>query len=241
LLRRRNQVQSSSPVPMHYASHPEAYDSPVSSVQLTPPPPLFLPGSQSSQGTVISWPSSQPRVAISRATSRASSRASNASSQGGVVRTRRGQIRPGEDVLHNLRKVDTSKSNFRLSAKVYWLTYSQIGETPNSALDDKIAFWGARIKGVLCVFSLLPLLIAWYIVWMAAEEHYQDGGRHWHVYINFHIALRSRDKKFFDVAGLHPNIQTTPNSKLDQINFWNYLHKEAYNAWGTWEGPSTTK
>ena len=78
-------------------------------------------------------------------------------------------------------------------------------------------------------------------MWRAAEEHHLDGGRHWHCYVAFHEVFRKRGGDAFDVAGIHPNIQTSKNTPLDQLKMWNYLHKEGYNSWGPWEGPSSSK
>ena len=73
--------------------------------------------------------------------------------------------------------------------------------------------------------------------WLGAEEHHQDGGRHWHAFIQFNTAYRGRDPRAFDVGDLHPNIKSSKGTKTDLLRMWQYLHKEGYTTFGTWEGP----
>jgi len=42
------------------------------------------------------------------------------------------------------------------------------------------------------------------------------------------------------VDGVHPNIRSSPGTKLDLTRMWNYLRKEGYTNFGTWEGPSSS-
>ena len=88
---------------------------------------------------MIEW--SQSRN-VSRVGSRASSRTASRAS------TRR-RIVPGDDDLNNLRSLDTSKKGFRFNAMTFWLTWSQLGDVPNSALDEKMASFGDLIADVL--------------------------------------------------------------------------------------------
>jgi hypothetical protein len=57
----------------------------------------------------------------------------------------------------------------------------------------------------------------------------------------FNQKLRSRNAKLLDVGEMHPNIKSSPGSKIDLLRIWNYLRKEGYTNFGTWEGPSASK
>ena len=111
--------------------------------------------SQGTQGTQITWPVTRP---VSRASTRPPSRASSRASTRPPTRSaRRRAIVPGDDDLNHLNTLDTSRPGFRFNAKTYWLTWSQLGDVPNSALDDKMASFGDLISGVslqLCHFTL---------------------------------------------------------------------------------------
>jgi hypothetical protein len=115
----------------------------VVTVDGTPPPP-----SPARSGSVISW-------APSRQQSRASSRASSA----GPVRRRRGSIVPGQDNIDDLEEVNTRAHNFRFSGKTYFCTWSQVGDVPNSALEDKLSSFGNQIKGTLALILMFVLAL----------------------------------------------------------------------------------
>jgi hypothetical protein len=93
-------------------------------------PPIF-----SRAGTVISWPPTRP-----------SSKASSVSNIG-PLRRQRGEIVVGNDDPPPMPRVDTTSSGFRWSSKSYFCTWSQIGDIPNSALEEKVASFGALVKG----------------------------------------------------------------------------------------------
>jgi hypothetical protein len=57
----------------------------------------------------------------------------------------------------------------------------------------------------------------------------------------FHEELRSRNKKLFDINGIHPNIKVSKATKLDLLKIWKYLNKDRYSKFGPWEGPHSTK
>lgn len=135
-----------------------------------------------------------------------------------------------------LTPVRVGAANFRLSAKNYWLTYSQIGDLDNQSLTNKLNSLH-HVKGASS-YSWQRLLPQPQIkAWAAAEEHHQDGGRHWHAFVMFHRKPRSRSPSFFDVEGIHPNIKTSAGTGVDKIKIWKYLTKEGFNLFGTWTGP----
>lgn len=93
---------------------------------------------EASQGSIHSFPAS-----------RASSRASSRGGRGGRVtvdEVPRGAIRADEAVLPSMNSLDTRRAGFRFTSKTYWLTWSQIGDLPNSALEDLITTFGNKIK-----------------------------------------------------------------------------------------------
>jgi hypothetical protein len=94
--------------------------------------------SQQRSGSVISWATT-----------------SRASSVGPIRSQRRSQrsqsqapIRPGEDPLPPLSQQDVTREGFRFGAKTYFVTWSQVGDLPNSALEEKMASFGANIAGM---------------------------------------------------------------------------------------------
>ncbi|KAI9448725.1 hypothetical protein F5148DRAFT_1153368 [Russula earlei] len=130
----------------------------------------------------------------------------------------------GDNYLEQLSQVDTTTGGeFRFSARNYFLTWSQIGDLPNDVLTEKMQNFSTKIK-----------------TWAAAEEHHQDGGRHWHAFIMFEQKLRGRNPTIFDIQGIHPNIRASKGNKLDQVRIWNYLNKEGWNTFGPWEGATQT-
>lgn len=151
---RRRYISSQSPFPApHYFNtdsstvrpSPSPVTSPVTDVtQVSSPLPLFLPDSQEE---LIQWSQSRSvsrnvRTVDSRASNRTASRAS----------TRR-MLVPGDDDLDHLRTLDTTKKGFRFNGMTFWLTWSQLGDVPNSALDEKIASFGDLIAGVYTTHS----------------------------------------------------------------------------------------
>ena len=71
-----------------------------------------------------------------------------ASSWGGIgpIRRRRGEIVPQEDLLDTFPSVNTRANNFRWSARMYLLTWSQIGDLSNEALEEKMQEFGNNLK-----------------------------------------------------------------------------------------------
>jgi len=116
------------------------HDSAMGMSAFTPSNPSSQP--QHHQGS-FQIPSQQSWGGISRPSSRAtSSRASSV----GPVRRRPGSIVPEEDLLDTYPPVNTEGRNFRFGGKTYLLTYSQIGDLPNSALEEKMTGFGNQLK-----------------------------------------------------------------------------------------------
>src|SRR6266852_6739116 len=73
-----------------------------------------------------------------------------APSSGAVRHRRQGSIQPEDGnegaFLNSFKTVDLSKKGFRFYSKHYFLTWSQIGEVPNQALEDKMASFGNDLK-----------------------------------------------------------------------------------------------
>jgi hypothetical protein len=61
----------------------------------------------------------------------------------------------------------------------------------------------------------------------AVTETHQDGEPHHHVLVVFDTQLRTRNERFFDVGGKHPNWKVI-RTKTHLKNSWEYLHKEGY-------------
>ncbi|KAK7675911.1 hypothetical protein QCA50_021154 [Cerrena zonata] len=140
------------------------------------------------------------------------------------------QIQPGGDetVVNHERERATFAAapkgqltaNFRWGGKLYFLTYSQVGDAPNEAVTNFFNGLGARVEH-----------------WGAVEEHHGDGGRHWHVFVKFGgNGYRGRGAAALDIAGIHPNIQVAKGDPANLNRIWKYMHKEEGSTfWGTWE------
>lgn len=76
---------------------------------------------------------------------------------------------------------------FQFNTKKVFLTYAQCGDTTKEDAANFIA-------------TLNPLF---YVI---AIEFHADGGKHLHVVVGWASALRTRNERFFDFNGLHPNI-----------------------------------
>lgn len=77
---------------------------------------------------------------------------------------------------------------FQLNSKHVFLTYPQVGDLHH----DRVL---ARLDELGCTEKILGI------------ERHVDGGIHYHVLARWGAALRTRDRRLFDVEGRHPNIQ----------------------------------
>lgn len=77
-----------------------------------------------------------------------------------------------------------------------FLTYSQVGDRSARALVDFLRGLSAPLDKLV----------------VGAEQH-QDGGRHFHVYAQFTSRFRTRNQRFFDFDGVHPNIKAVSGRK----------------------------
>ncbi|KAI5980475.1 hypothetical protein F5J12DRAFT_789200 [Pisolithus orientalis] len=112
-------------------------------------------------------------------------------------------------------------ATFRWSAKRYFLTYAQIGDRPSDMVREFFENCNPKPS-----------------TWKVAVESHQDGGKHWHVIVQFDQAIRSRRADLFDIDGLHPNVVTL-KSHRDLLTRWEYIHKEeGAEIFGPWQGPS---
>ncbi|KAI5981150.1 hypothetical protein F5J12DRAFT_908511 [Pisolithus orientalis] len=101
-----------------------------------------------------------------------------------------------------VRQVAQPGTTFRWSAKRYFLTYTQIGDRPSDMVRE--FFKNCNPK---------PL------TWKAAVESHQDGGKHWHIIVQFDQVIQSRRVDLFNIDGLH-------------------LNEEGAEVFGPWQGPS---
>jgi len=62
-------------------------------------------------------------------------------------------------------------------------------------------------------------------------------GQHWHAYVEFAAKMRACDKWLFNIAGIHPHVQSCGKTHKDMVCIWVYLHKEGGETWGPWTGP----
>lgn len=83
---------------------------------------------------------------------------------------------------------------FNFNAKQVFLTYAQCNLDKTEVYDHFNTFCG----------------VAEYIV---AREKHEDGGLHLHCYFKFKSQIHTRDERYFDIKGFHPNIATVTSAK----------------------------
>lgn len=89
---------------------------------------------------------------------------------------------------------------FRFDAKKYLLTYSQVPEY--WSLDYVYGCFTDYFHGLLPIKQLI-----------VGEERHMDGGKHYHVFIQWPRKFCSRNTIILDIEGHHPNIKTGKNTK----------------------------
>jgi len=73
---------------------------------------------------------------------------------------------------------------------------------------------------------------------LIGREMHEDGGIHFHAYVEFHDKFRSRKMTVFDVDGFHPNIQ---NVLKTPWLVYDYVMKDGDVVWGGAARPVETK
>lgn len=74
---------------------------------------------------------------------------------------------------------------------------------------------------------------------LVAQESHQDGEPHFHIYLRWDNQFNTRDVRFFDYGGKHPNVQSARSAKAvieyctKDGNF--KAEKKVGGAWRTWE------
>ena len=84
---------------------------------------------------------------------------------------------------------------FRFDCKKVFLTYSQVGERTLDSIYDFLS--------TLTAVNGEPIPIDYIVV---SRERHLDGGYHFHAVIVFRERFQSRNQRFFDFDGVHPNI-----------------------------------
>lgn len=79
---------------------------------------------------------------------------------------------------------------------------------------------------------VLPTQAADFDKFVIGQEHHNDGGQHFHVYLHYPKAVHATTAAYWDVEGYHPNIKRFGAKKVDSaIDRWiSYCKKE-----GRWE------
>jgi hypothetical protein len=127
----------------------------LTEVEYHTPTPVGTPYNSSNAGSPAPLPLSQN--VFNRSASVISWAPSSRASSVGPIRTQRG-IRADDANLDHLTQVNGRGSNFRFHSKTFFLTWSQIGDKPNSALEDKMASFGNDIKVCDFTFTLHNML-----------------------------------------------------------------------------------
>jgi len=83
---------------------------------------------------------------------------------------------------------ERSGGPFRIYAKNFFLTYSQ---SNLDRTDVELYFDGLESNPG----------------WCAAQEQHQDGGRHWHILLQYVRRRNVREPRYFDILGEHPRIE----------------------------------
>lgn len=114
-------------------------------------------------------------------------------------------MEPSRDppVSDNVKEPETG--SFRLQARHVALTYAQCDLSKE------------EVRETLMKRSPTHMIIA--------QEHHKDGGLHLHVYLHREKKFDTKNKRYFDIKGFHPNIKKCYN----QTGWINYLKKEDLN------------
>jgi hypothetical protein len=87
------------------------------------------------------------------------------------------------------------ESKFRASAKKFFLTYPQSGEIDLHKFQSAFI---TKFQPEICI---------------VAHEPHKAGGFHFHVFCEWPERKNVRNPRYFDLLGLHPNVQTCRNKK----------------------------
>lgn len=88
---------------------------------------------------------------------------------------------------------------FNFNAVKAFLTYAQAGDLTKQEVYDFFINFNKDL--VTCKKVLV------------GQEHHQDQGIHYHVFLEFNAKLHTRDARVFDIQGKHPNIQACRSPK----------------------------
>lgn len=111
----------------------------------------------------------------------------------------------GEAMLNSLPQLKNKK--FRLNRKTFGLTYSCPKKLSANPLDFDY------IKE-----SILKIGKCKYVI---AEEKHEDGKLHYHVWVEFHKKIDSKNERFFDLKNVHPKIERLK----DEEHWCDYIRK----------------
>jgi len=100
-----------------------------------------------------------------------------------------------------------STSSFRFQSVNGFFTYSQANDLSAQQIYD----W---------YFEKFPNLLT---LRVGQEDHADNTGIHFHVYVHFGERFRTRDQRYFDIAGTHPNIVSRIASPFKT---WEYCGKD---------------
>jgi len=108
-----------------------------------------------------------------------------------------------DPVFANAHNVIEPNGAYLLAAKNLFLTYPRDDTDPQQRLEE--------IVGKLIRFET--------DIRVAQEDH-DDGGKHLHVFIHSNTKIQTRDARYFDFNGHHPNVQTarSPSAVLDYVS-----------------------
>lgn len=87
-------------------------------------------------------------------------------------------------------------ARFDFNAKTAFLTYSQVTEAVTAA--SLFGYWRHKDR-------VIKVLVG--------SELHQDGGKHYHCLIEFEDKMHTRNIRYFDYEGFHPNIARPRNKK----------------------------
>jgi len=116
------------------------------------------------------------------------------------------------------------QNTFKLRGTHLFLTYPQAAGIELEQLYD-------HLKSLDYGRELLQILVA--------KEQHQDGEPHYHVYLKFNDRFETRNVRFFDFNGKHPNAQNcrSPKGVIEYCTKdGNYkAEKKVGNAWKAWD------
>lgn len=100
-----------------------------------------------------------------------------------------------------------SKSGFRINNKKFLLTYTKLDVAP-VFFNEQFHIFMDKVHAKTIKYMICSL-----------EDHKNTEGKHIHVYVEFNEKIQTRDERYFDLLGVHPNIETVTRTPYLTVEY----------------------